>query len=1191
LTIASGGDIFALNYFIMLRYINPKGIIFLVLFWICELPLMAQSVGIGTTTPDPNSMLDIQSTNKGLLIPRIQKINRPASPSEGMLIYQLDSFPGIYNYRNGEWRKLLDSQLDDNLVSFGPDTTVTFNYTGNVQSWVVPNGVHWVKINCKGAEGATGVFHIPNVTISYMAGGKGGESEGFLMVTPGETLHIYVGEFIASPVNGTDGQVINGGWNGGGNAKIQVIGGAIHIGAAGGGASDVRQGGMNISNRVIVAGGGGGGGSINNKFGGAGGGTNGANATCPVPADCGVGGTQTSGYALGQGESPVNGGLGAGGGGWYGGTGGIQFMGAGGGGSGYLHPQLRNVFSNQNIRSGHGIVTITYNRNTQLDTFIHLPYTLSDNSINDALNVQAYGNNALLHIKDSKINGDNAQLNYNPTTQRVGIGVTNPASKLEVKGSGGATISSTSDGVGATDWIAANIGASAGDRVVMGNLFGKATVAGHNNALSNYADLVLNPGGKILMPNLGQTGKRFVTIDQNNVLGDTSFYGFNNGVQWQQNAVQLGGNFIQPTTISNNGHDFSLNYAFSGSGGVFNQYIINSTNTFTSNVGQTFNFPYNATLTSIVYKSGFAVSSGTFYIYKGINTSGTPLRSGSISSSVATEIALPMNNLNIQKDSTYTLYFVSAFPVNELIGTWPYGSVIDPLGVPLSYDIYIKFIGIPDVPGYHALKVEGSSGKVGIGTSGNGLFPAALNVNAQNSSSSGTVNWIAANIGGQNGKRIVMGLLNGEPSLGAHNSALTAWDTLNITPGGHLKIGALAGNGNKYLSIDNNGIVSGQSIGNASTSSNGILTSADWNTFNNKQNFLFNANATTSGILTATDWNTFNNKQNALPNANTTTNGILTSTDWNAFNNKQNALPNANTSTSGILTATDWNIFNNKQNTLPNANTTTNGILTSTDWNTFNSKQNALPNANGTTNGILTSTDWNTFNNKYDLPPLTSGSILYSNGTNIVQTNNQLFFNGVTQYVGIGNNDPQAKIDIQGTKGIKVSSTNSGSGTTDWIAINAGGSAGDRVVAGILNGGAAIGAHNNATDAWDTLVVNPDATGTSIVLGGNKDKTVPDVLNNTQIAGRPVAVNGSIRQSYYAVPVSIAAGGATSFTWTHNLGYGPIVMMSTDQNGGGANMVDVSYTTYNNDTNQTVFLLKNNGSGTATGTFRWILVW
>jgi hypothetical protein len=149
-------------------------------------------------------------------------------------------------------------------------------------------------------------------------------------------------------------------------------------------------------------------------------------------------------------------------------------------------------------------------------------------------------------------------------------------------------------------------------------------------------------------------------------------------------------------------------------------------------------------------------------------------------------------------------------------------------------------------------------------------------------------------------------------------------------------------------------------LSNANSTTSGILTSTDWNTFNNKAPTT-TANTTTTGLLTSTDWNTFNNKA-PTTTANTTTTGLLTSTDWNTFNNKQNALSNANTTTSGILTSTDWNTFNNKAPTTT-ANTTTTGLLTSTDWNTFNNKASTTQ-ANSTTTGLLTSTDWNTFNNK-----------------------------------------------------------------------------------------------------------------------------------------------------------------------------------------------------------------------------------
>ena len=69
----------------------------------------AQSVGIGTTTPDPSAALDVSATNKGLLIPRVTFSNRPASPVAGLMIYQTDNTPGFYTYDGTAWNRMLST--------------------------------------------------------------------------------------------------------------------------------------------------------------------------------------------------------------------------------------------------------------------------------------------------------------------------------------------------------------------------------------------------------------------------------------------------------------------------------------------------------------------------------------------------------------------------------------------------------------------------------------------------------------------------------------------------------------------------------------------------------------------------------------------------------------------------------------------------------------------------------------------------------------------------------------------------------------------------------------------------------------------------------------------------------------------------------------------------------------------------
>ncbi len=63
------------------------------------------SVGIGTTTPNASAKLEIKSTTKGLLIPRMTQAQRNAipSPATGLLIYQTDNNPGFFYYNGIEW--------------------------------------------------------------------------------------------------------------------------------------------------------------------------------------------------------------------------------------------------------------------------------------------------------------------------------------------------------------------------------------------------------------------------------------------------------------------------------------------------------------------------------------------------------------------------------------------------------------------------------------------------------------------------------------------------------------------------------------------------------------------------------------------------------------------------------------------------------------------------------------------------------------------------------------------------------------------------------------------------------------------------------------------------------------------------------------------------------------------------------
>ena len=62
-------------------------------------------VGVGTTTPNSNAVLDIFSSNKGVLIPRILDTATVANPMEGLIIYNKNT-KSPYYYNGSQWLSL-----------------------------------------------------------------------------------------------------------------------------------------------------------------------------------------------------------------------------------------------------------------------------------------------------------------------------------------------------------------------------------------------------------------------------------------------------------------------------------------------------------------------------------------------------------------------------------------------------------------------------------------------------------------------------------------------------------------------------------------------------------------------------------------------------------------------------------------------------------------------------------------------------------------------------------------------------------------------------------------------------------------------------------------------------------------------------------------------------------------------------
>jgi hypothetical protein len=265
--------------------------------------------------------------------------------------------------------------------------TVTCTYTSGSNRFRVPKGVSSIHVVAVGGSGAAG----GGAFGAEAGGGSGGRVEGNLSVAARATLYAVVGGNASGPTPGA-----NGGGQPGVSAFQLIPGFCVSdpiatcgVGAAGGGASDVRTSQGDLATRLLVAAGGGGGGghSLHISFagggttitqpggaGGAGGGGDGASsdgtggggggtdaggaggAGAPGCTECSPGADGGSG-AIGVGGHGGNGGLsandfnqsaelggggGGGGGGLFGGGGGgggtVGGGGGGGGGSNLVPP-------------------------------------------------------------------------------------------------------------------------------------------------------------------------------------------------------------------------------------------------------------------------------------------------------------------------------------------------------------------------------------------------------------------------------------------------------------------------------------------------------------------------------------------------------------------------------------------------------------------------------------------------------------------------------------------------------------------------------------------------------------------------------------------------------------------------------------------------------------------------------------
>ncbi len=151
----------------------------LLLFFGFSLTMQAQSVGINTTTPDPSAVLDIQSTQQGVLTPRLTTAQRNAlqNPAQGLLIYNttikcFEVFGGTFWNSFGCECGAIPGSISPTVSTACAGLTATFTtsgFNGQLQWEQSSDNLNWTGI--PGANAA-----------SYTATAPSGQAQRFFRV-------------------------------------------------------------------------------------------------------------------------------------------------------------------------------------------------------------------------------------------------------------------------------------------------------------------------------------------------------------------------------------------------------------------------------------------------------------------------------------------------------------------------------------------------------------------------------------------------------------------------------------------------------------------------------------------------------------------------------------------------------------------------------------------------------------------------------------------------------------------------------------------------------------------------------------------------------------------------------------------------------------------------------------------------
>lgn len=100
----------------------------------------AQGVVIAESesTADPSAILDVQSTEKGVLLPRLTEQQRLLieSPVDGLIVFQSNAEEGFYFFNGNEWNRLTSSKDESSKITdSGSGEVITVSERTAINEW------------------------------------------------------------------------------------------------------------------------------------------------------------------------------------------------------------------------------------------------------------------------------------------------------------------------------------------------------------------------------------------------------------------------------------------------------------------------------------------------------------------------------------------------------------------------------------------------------------------------------------------------------------------------------------------------------------------------------------------------------------------------------------------------------------------------------------------------------------------------------------------------------------------------------------------------------------------------------------------------------------------------------------------------------------------------------------------------